>query len=33
MKDRKHLTPVEVEKLLQATRGSRHELRDRCLLL
>jgi type 1 fimbriae regulatory protein FimB len=31
--DRKHLTPVEVEKLLAATRGGRHEVRDRCLLL
>jgi type 1 fimbriae regulatory protein FimB len=33
MNDRKHLTPVEVEKLIAATRGSRHEVRDRCLLL
>src|SRR3712207_6757750 len=33
MSDRKHLTRLEVEKLLAATRGSRHEARDRCLLL
>jgi type 1 fimbriae regulatory protein FimB len=35
MKDdnRKHLTAREVEKLLAATKGSRHEARDRCLLL
>ena len=32
-KDRKHLTCSEVEKLLAATKGSRHEARDRCLLL
>jgi type 1 fimbriae regulatory protein FimB len=32
-KDRKHLTGNEVEKLLAATKGSRHEARDRCLLL
>jgi type 1 fimbriae regulatory protein FimB len=30
---RKHLTSSEVEKLLAATKGSRHEARDRCLLL
>lgn len=33
MSDRKHLTPLEVEKLLAATKGMRHEARDRCLLL
>jgi type 1 fimbriae regulatory protein FimB len=31
--DRKYLTPVEVDKLIAATRGGRHEVRDRCLLL
>jgi len=31
--DRKHLTAQEVEKLLDATKGSRNETRDRCLLL
>lgn len=31
--DRKHLTPREVEWLIEATRGSRNEARDRCLLL
>ena len=31
--DRKHLTALEVDKLLAATRGSRNETRDRCLLL
>ncbi len=31
--DRKHLTPREVEKLMAATKGSRFEARDRCLLL
>lgn len=31
--DRKHLTSREVEKLLEAAKGSRHEARDRCLLL
>ena len=30
---RKHLTSSEVEKLLAATKGSRHEARNRCLLL
>ncbi|MBF0098572.1 MAG: tyrosine-type recombinase/integrase [Magnetococcales bacterium] len=30
---RKHLTSLEVEKLLAATKGSRNEERDRCLLL
>jgi len=33
MSDRKHLTSGEVEKLLVATKGSRNETRDRCLLL
>jgi type 1 fimbriae regulatory protein FimB len=31
--DRRHLTPLEVGKLLDATKGSRNEARDRCLLL
>ena len=31
--DRKHLTALEVDKLLAATKGSRNEARDRCLLL
>jgi type 1 fimbriae regulatory protein FimB len=31
--DRKHLTAAEVDKLLAATKGSRNEARDRCLLL
>lgn len=33
MQERKHLTGHEVEKLLAATKGSRHAARDRCLLL
>jgi site-specific recombinase XerD len=33
MNDRKHLTSREVERLITATRGSRTELRDRCLIL
>ena len=33
MSDRKHLVSAEVEKLLAATKGTRHETRDRCLLL
>jgi type 1 fimbriae regulatory protein FimB len=33
MDDRKHLTSREVEKLILATKGSRNENRDRCLLL
>jgi putative zinc finger/helix-turn-helix YgiT family protein len=33
VKDRKHLTTREVEKLLAATKGTRNEARDRCLLL
>jgi type 1 fimbriae regulatory protein FimB len=31
--ERKHLTRGEVEKLLAATTGARHETRDRCLIL
>lgn len=31
--DRRHLTPLEVGKLLDATKGSRNEARDRCLIL
>jgi type 1 fimbriae regulatory protein FimB len=31
--DRKHLTGREVDRLIEATRGSRNEARDRCLLL
>lgn len=30
---RKHLTGLEVEKLMAATKGSRNETRDRCLIL
>ncbi|HRY18757.1 MAG TPA: tyrosine-type recombinase/integrase [Candidatus Competibacteraceae bacterium] len=33
MSDRKHLTALEVDRLLAAAKGSRHEARDRCLLL
>ena len=33
MSDRKHVVSAEVDKLIAATRGSRHEVRDRCLLL
>ena len=33
MNDRKHLTAREVERLITATRGSRTEARDRCLIL
>ena len=33
MRDRKHLTAIEVQKLLDATKGTRNETRDRCLLL
>src|SRR5262245_50125138 len=33
MSDRKHLVSAEVQKLLDATKGSRNEARDRCLLL
>ena len=31
--ERKHLTGLEVEKLLAATKGARNEARDRCFLL
>jgi type 1 fimbriae regulatory protein FimB len=31
--DRKHLTAREVERLVEATKGSRNEARDRCLFL
>jgi type 1 fimbriae regulatory protein FimB len=31
--DRRHLTGLEVEKLLAATNGTRNEARDRCLIL
>jgi len=31
--DRKHLTSPEVERLIEATKGSRNEVRDRWLLL
>jgi integrase len=30
---RKHLTGREVERLIEATKGRRHEVRDRCLLI
>ena len=33
MDERKHLVSAEVEKLIAATKGSRNEARDRCLLL
>jgi type 1 fimbriae regulatory protein FimB len=33
MSDRRHLVSAEVEKLIAATKGTRHETRDRCLLL
>ena len=33
MGDRKHLTEREVDKLMDATKGSRNAVRDRCLLL
>ena len=33
MKSRKHLTFAEVNRLIAATKGSRNEARDRCLLL
>jgi type 1 fimbriae regulatory protein FimB len=32
-RDRQHLTPREVERLIAATENSRNEARDRCLLL
>jgi len=31
--NRRHLTGLEVNKLLAATKGTRNEARDRCLLL
>jgi type 1 fimbriae regulatory protein FimB len=31
--ERRHLTGLEVEKLLAAVKGARHEARDRCLIL
>ncbi len=31
--DRKHLTGREIERLIEATKRSRNEARDRCLLL
>jgi site-specific recombinase XerD len=33
VKERKHLVSGEVDKLLEATKGSRNEARDRCFLL
>ena len=30
MDERKHLTQIEVERLITATKGSRNEARDRC---
>jgi type 1 fimbriae regulatory protein FimB len=33
MNDRKHLSGREFERLLEAVRGSRNEVRDRCLVL
>jgi type 1 fimbriae regulatory protein FimB len=33
MRDRKHLVSAEVEKLMEAAKGSRNAARDRCLLL
>lgn len=33
MDERKHLTRLEVDRLLAATKGARNEARDRCLLL
>src|SRR5712691_10776180 len=33
MRDRKLLVSAEVDKLIAATKGSRNEARDRCLLL
>lgn len=33
MDERKHLTRLEVEKLLTATKGARNAARDRCLIL
>lgn len=33
MSDRKHLVLTEIDRLIAATKGSRNEARDRCLLL
>jgi type 1 fimbriae regulatory protein FimB len=33
MRDRKHLVSAEVQKLMDAAKGSRNTARDRCLLL
>ncbi len=33
MSERKHLVAAEVDRLIAATKGSRNEARDRCLLL
>lgn len=33
MSERKYLTQIEAERLIAATKGSRNEARDRCLLL
>ena len=33
MNDRKHLSGREFERLLEAVKGSRNEIRDRCLVL
>ena len=33
MTDRKHLVSAEVEKLMAAVKGARHETRDKCLVL
>jgi len=33
MRERKHLVSAEVDKLIAATKGSRNETHDRCLLL
>src|SRR5262249_30504691 len=33
MRDRKHLVSAEVDKLMEAAKGSRNAARDRCLLL
>ena len=33
MKERKHLVSAEIDRLITATKGSRNEARDRCLLL
>lgn len=33
MSERKHLTGLEIEKLLSVTKGNRNEARDHCLLL